>query len=282
MKSLKIRVNAKVNLSLDVTGVREDGYHLLDMLMNSVSVCDEIYAVKSDVNVVYMDGKPADADNTAVKALELLGKEFGISMRVEIAKGIPYSSGMGGSSADASGVFYCAIKLFSLDADKVLELALRVGCDVPYMLYGGAARVQGVGEDISPLSFPDMHLVIAQKIEGASTKEIYRRYDECKGDGGDIDGVLADINANFRPFNVLERSALSLCPQIEEAKKQLLRYTDTVFMTGSGSAYVGVFNSEKDARKCCESITGMKFKTYAATQRKGITELAVDGERARF
>lgn len=274
MQSLKIKVNAKINLSLDITGVRKDGYHLLDMLMTSVDVYDVIEACKSDEPAVFMDGVKACEDNTALKAVNTLRDKFGVSMRIDIRKGIPFSSGMGGSSADASGVFYCAHKLYSLDIDRLLPLALSIGCDVPYMIFGGAARVQGVGEEISPLAFPVMHLVIAQKCEGASTKEIYKRYDECAGEKGSIDDVLKDIKFRFAPFNVLEKSAISLCPEIEQAKQQLLKFTDTVFMTGSGSAYVGVFSDERKATECCDALEGMIFKTCTVTKDRGITELA--------
>lgn len=275
MQDIKIKVNAKVNLSLDITGVRKDGYHLLDMLMTSVGIHDVIYACKSEENAVVMDGKIQGKDNTAFKALQALSEKFGVHMRVEIAKGIPFSSGMGGSSADASGVFYCAYKLYSLDVEELLPLALKVGCDVPYMIFGGAARVQGVGEEIAPLTFPMFHLVIAQKIPGASTKEIYACYDSLKGERGNIDDVLKTIDSGFKPFNVLEKSALTLCPAIEDAKIQLLKYTNTVFMTGSGSAYVGVFADEDSAKECCDSLEGMTFKAYTCTQNKGISEITV-------
>lgn len=276
MQSLRIKVNAKINLSLDITGVREDSYHLLDMLMTSVDVYDEIFACKSRENAVFMDGVKAGEENTALKALNALSDKFGINMFIEIKKGIPFSSGMGGSSADASGVIYCAYKLYSLDIEELLPLALGIGCDVPYMLYGGAARVQGVGEEISPLSFPLMHLVIAQKCVGASTGEIYKRYDKCGKDRGDIDEVLSTIRTRFKPFNVLEKSALSLCPEIEDAKIQLAKFTDTVFMTGSGSAYVGVFPDGQKAEQCCEALKGMLFKTHTVTKDRGITEISQD------
>lgn len=275
MQEIKIKVNAKINLSLDIKGVREDGYHLLDMLMSSVSIYDIIYAKKSSQNIILMDGKEADKNNTALKALELLKKHFGITMHVEIQKGIPFSSGMGGSSADASGVFYCAYRLYGVEMEKLLPLALKVGCDVPYMIYGGDARVTGVGEEIAPLTFPNMHLVIAQKVVGASTGEIYKNYDKCGGEKGSIDKVLDNINVSFLPFNVLEKSAVQLCPEIEKAKKALMRYTDKVFMTGSGSAYVGVFLNEESARKCLEGLDDMIYKAYAATKDKGIEEITI-------
>ena len=136
MKRISIKVNAKINLSLDITGVREDGYHNLDMIMTSVDVFDIITAQKSDKSQVTMDGQVVEANNTAAKALALLQEKFNIAMNVDIVKGIPFSAGMGGSSADASGVFFCASKLFGISIDEMMPLALKVGCDVPYMIFG--------------------------------------------------------------------------------------------------------------------------------------------------
>jgi len=127
MKCISIKVNAKINLSLDITRVREDGYHDLDMLMTSVDIFDTITAQKSDKSQVTMDGKVVESNNTAVKALTLLQEKFGIAMKVDIVKGIPFSAGMGGSSADASGVFFCASKLFGISIDEMMPLALKVG-----------------------------------------------------------------------------------------------------------------------------------------------------------
>ena len=136
MNEISIKVNAKINLSLDITGVRADGYHTLDMLMTSVDIFDTVTARKSSISQVRMDGKVVEGDNTAVKALELLQNKYGINMQVDIVKGIPFSAGIGGSSADASGVFYLTSKLYGIDVEEMIPLALKVCCDVPYMIMG--------------------------------------------------------------------------------------------------------------------------------------------------
>ncbi|MDE5655056.1 MAG: 4-(cytidine 5'-diphospho)-2-C-methyl-D-erythritol kinase [Clostridia bacterium] len=260
MNSISIKVNAKINLSLDITGVRADGYHILDMLMTSVDIFDTITASKSNLPKVTMDNKEVSGDNTAVKALKLLHDKFNIAMQVDIVKGIPFSAGMGGSSADASGVFYCASKLYGIALEEMIGLALKVGCDVPYMLFGGGARVQGVGEIVTPVEVPQMTMVIAQKTSGASTKDIYRKYDDVGGERGN----------GKTHFNVLERGAVMLNPQIAQAKSDLLKFTDLVFMTGSGSAYVGVFDDEEKAKCCVESLQDYVFCKVAHTKHTGI------------
>ncbi|MDE6275983.1 MAG: 4-(cytidine 5'-diphospho)-2-C-methyl-D-erythritol kinase [Clostridia bacterium] len=260
MDYVSIRVNAKINLSLDITGVRADGYHNLDMLMTSVDIYDTVTAQKSDKSQVTMDGKAVEGNNTAVKALKLLQDKFGIAMQVDIVKGIPFSAGMGGSSADASGVFFCASKLFGISFDELIPLALKVGCDVPYMLFGGGAKVQGVGEIITPVELQPLTMVIAQKTVGSSTKDIYAKYDEVGGEKG----------SGKASFNVLERGAVMLNPQIAVAKADLQKFTDRVFMTGSGSAYVGVFDDDKKAKECLANMQGYVFCKLAHTKAQGI------------
>lgn len=260
MNYISIKVNAKINLSLDITGVREDGYHDLDTLMTSVDIFDTVCAQKSDKSRVTMDGKIVEGDNTAIKALRLLQDKFGVAMNVDIVKGIPFSAGMGGSSADASGVFFCASKLFDIPIDELIPLALKVGCDVPYMIFGGSAKVQGVGEIITPVDLQPLTVVIAQKTAGSSTKDIYAKYDEIGG----------ERKSNGEPFNVLERGAAALNPQIAAARCDLQKFSGRVFMTGSGSAYVGVFHDGKRAKECLESLKDYVFCKLAHTKSQGI------------
>ncbi|MDE6189245.1 MAG: hypothetical protein K2G37_03035 [Clostridia bacterium] len=263
MDSISIKVYAKVNIYLDIDGVREDGYHLLDMRNVSVDVFDIICAKKSKISRVIMDGNAVDGSNTAVKALKILEENFGISMRVEIKKGIPFSAGLGGSSADASGVFYCAHKLYGIDFDKLKKLAVKVGCDVPYMMSGGNASVKGVGEIVAPEKFKELTLAICQSAVGASTKEIYAKYDEIGG--------YVNKGENY---NALEKAAVALAPKILTAKEQLLNHTDRVFMTGSGSAFVGIFDDLSLAVKCIESIGDSQFKAVVKTVDKGVKIIA--------
>lgn len=266
MEKIKIKVYAKINLALDVAGVREDGYHELNMLNSSVSIFDVITACKSEHNHVFMDGVEVKDDNTALKTLQLLKENFNINMEVYIEKGIPFSAGLGGSSADASGVFFCAHKLYGIPLDKLVSLAVKVGCDVPYMISGGGAKVRGVGEIVEPCDMPKLSLAICQKEYGASTKEIYSTYDKI--------GAYPKSGENF---NALEKSAITLNPNIQIAKNQLLKSTDKVFMTGSGSAYVGVFDSLEEASRCVDSLgEDFIFKGVAQTLNRGIEVLECD------
>ncbi|MEG1609498.1 MAG: hypothetical protein RR348_06480, partial [Clostridia bacterium] len=216
MENIKIKVFAKVNLGLDIVGIYDDGYHNLNMLMASVDIFDIVEAHKSDESVVFMDGVCAEKTNTASKALRLLEENFGIKMSVDISKGIPMNAGLGGSSADASAVFWCASQLFGVALKDFENLALMVGCDTPYMLYGGAAVVKGRGEIVEPCdNIGKMHLLVAQKKYGVSTAEVYKNYDKNPVRGASIDALINDIGGN-KFFNVLQNSAIELCPSIAE------------------------------------------------------------------
>lgn len=251
MNKIKLKVHAKVNLALDVVGKYSDGYHELDMLMASVNLFDTLTMEKSDQNIVTMNGQIVGQENTAVKALELLTFRYGVHMKVDIVKGIPMGAGLGGSSADASGVFVGASHLFGIALKELEPLAISVGSDVVYMMYGGFARVKGRGEIVEPIHLRPMHLVIAQAEVGASTAMVYHKYDELLTKIGDIDTALDSITKTGRGFfNCLQESAIALSPFIKTTIKDIYAYTDRVFMTGSGSAVVGIFDSDRQAKWC--------------------------------
>ncbi|MEG2561292.1 MAG: 4-(cytidine 5'-diphospho)-2-C-methyl-D-erythritol kinase [Clostridia bacterium] len=323
MENICAKVYAKINIALDILGSYSDGYHKLDMLMTSVDIADVICVSKASASRVIMDGKMCGKENTASKAVALLQEEFGIELRVEIVKGIPMSAGLGGSSADASGVFACAQMLFDLPKDVVTKLANKVGSDVAYMMSGGACRVGGRGEIVQRVDLPNFALVIAQKEVGASTRDVYQRYDKnlieklkeendivakeknklkCENifvengkselnDESDIlansknasvensqesqstkiDSALASVSKNCKgAFNVLQESAIELCPSIETTLRDMQKYAKTAFMTGSGSAVVGVFDNMTAAESCARKLKGYAFVKAVTTLDKGL------------
>ncbi|MGN0771125.1 MAG: 4-(cytidine 5'-diphospho)-2-C-methyl-D-erythritol kinase [Christensenellales bacterium] len=270
MNTIRLKVFAKVNLALDVKDKRPDGYHNLDMLMASVDMYDTLIMSKSDQNLVTMDGVIVGEENTAVRALDRLTEAFGINMRVDILKDIPLKAGLGGSSADAAGVFVGAAHMFGIDIDKMTRLALKVGSDVPYMMKGGFCRVRGKGEIVEPVELDDMNMVILQAEYGASTAQVYNQYDLLGGNSGDVDRVLKEIKNSGRGFfNNLQDAAIRLCPSIEYSVGALQTYTDRVFMTGSGSAVVGVFDDERQARWCELNFGGYLCAKAVRTKKSG-------------
>lgn len=265
MNSLTIKVNAKINLSLDIKGVFEDGYHSLDMLETSVDIFDLIKVSKSDKTQVYMDNEEQDDSNTATKAAKLLEQAYGYKVEVVITKNIPMKAGLGGSSADAAGVFFAYSKLYGIDLQSMNKLASSIGSDVVYMMQGGLKRVRAKGEIVTPCdSNADFIFVVAQKEYGATTQQVYKEFDNHKKEYNSF-----EYN-NINIFNVLQKPAELLTPAIKEAEKDLLKYTDKVFMTGSGSAYVAIFNNIEDAEKCADSLKDYKFVKTAVSKNNGI------------
>ena len=267
MEKIALKVYAKINLMLDIKGILDDGYHSLDMVMNSIDLYDEIIAEKSLENEVYMDGVKQDDKNTACKALEVLSLAYGYRMKVEIKKAIPFSAGVGGSSADAAGVFVAYSELYGIEPEYMTKLALSVGSDVVYMMKGGPARVRCKGEMVFPIeSYQELNMIMLQKEVGASTKDVYANFDKL--------GRIVDKEFKVGDqivFNVLQAPALELCPSIKESIDELYKHTDKVFMTGSGSAVCGVFESKDEAKKALDKIQGEYiFKKVVNTMPQGI------------
>ena len=267
MEKLALKVYAKINLMLDIKGILDDGYHSLDMVMTSCDLFDEIIAQKSTVNEVYMDGELQDEKNTAYKALEVLTLAYGYRMKVEIKKGIPFSAGVGGSSADAAGVFFAYSTLYGIKPEFMTKLALSIGSDVCYMIKGGPAKVRCKGEMVFPIeTYTELYMVMLQKEVGASTKDVYAKYDEL---GRQIQNEF-EIN-NIKVFNVLQAPAIALCPSIQESIDELNKHTNKVFMTGSGSAVCGIFDSKAQAEACLAKIPrGYAFNKVVKTMPCGV------------
>ncbi len=258
MNSLKIKVFAKINYSLDICGKQENGYHSLDMLMTSVDIFDVIECNKALQSSVYIDGKICeDRSNTAWKTLELLQKHYCICLEVRITKGIPYSAGMGGSSADASGILWCVSRLYRIPLKKLHSLAMEIGSDCKYMMYGGCVRAQGVGEKIEVVQQNPQNVVVVQTSIGASTRQVYEQFDKNNISYKDnIRSICANFDCN-KLYNVLETPAQQLCPEIAIAKDLLSKYSSNVCMTGSGSAYFAIFDTYEQA---CEVAKALKEK----------------------
>ena len=267
MEKLTLKVYAKINLMLDIKGILDDGYHSLDMVMTSCDLFDEIIAQKSTENEVYMDGVKQDDKNTAFRALEVLTLAYGYRMKVEIKKGIPMNAGVGGSSADAAGVFFAYSHLYGIDVEYMTKLALSIGSDVVYMIKGGPAKVRCKGEMVFPLdTYNEMYMVMLQKEPGAATKDVYGHYDKI---GRQIQNGF-EINGQ-KIFNVLQAPAIELCPSIKDSIDELSKHTDKVFMTGSGSAVLGVFGSYEEAQECLNKINGdYVFKKVVTTKPCGV------------
>ena len=223
--TVRVLAPAKLTLSLRVTGVRDDGFHLLDAEMVSIDLCDELHFADGDGLVVEGIDVEAGDDNLVRRALRAVGRRA----QVRLVKRIPPGGGLGGGSADAAAVLRWAGR-----ADDV-ALAATLGADVPFCLRGGRARVTGIGEVLSPLPDVDRVFTLLTPPFGVSTPAVYRMWDSLDGPSSS-DGP-----------NDLEPAALAVEPRLAEWRERLGSATGvTPVLAGSGSTWFveGAFPGE--------------------------------------
>jgi 4-diphosphocytidyl-2-C-methyl-D-erythritol kinase len=261
-----LRAFAKINYALEVRGVREDGYHEISTVMQSISLADEVEIERVEGGfelLVEPEGTevgPAE-ENTVYKAWTRLGEltDNRLPVRIRLRKEIPVGAGLGGGSADAAAVLVGLNELFGLGLNytELRNVGLQVGADVPFCIGGGTALGEGVGEVLSPLPAPPPHyLVVAKPAAGAETAWIYRVYDERQvGESSSVASVIkalraGDLNTLAHVIgNDLAPVTEDLVPEVQELERQLLRAGSLgVAMSGTGTAVYGVFASEESAR----------------------------------
>ncbi len=267
---MRLEAFAKINWSLDIIGIREDGYHLMDMIMQPVSLADEIVLTPADNMEITTDGYPrsrADKTNLAMRAALELKESAGYSggVRIHVHKRIPMGAGLGGGSADAAAVLCGLNRLWNLGltGDELEKTGLRLGADVPFMIRGGLARVRGIGELIEPRPCRNNYwMLIFQPCRGLSTREIFESWNPDCVRHPDTESALHALECgNLMQLsesigNVLEPVSSSRCPEIGEAVHSLLASgARLASMTGSGSAVFGVFSSGTEAEKAAAVLS---------------------------
>ncbi len=254
---IKIESSAKLNLVLNIVGVR-DNMHLLDMILTDFPIYDTILLEKNKgVKVVYTNCKTPNND-TAEKMARLICDYFGLEgVYIEITKRIPFGAGLGGSSADASGVARGISKLYDISIPN--ELLLKVGSDVPYMYYGGDKRVKGLGEIVEVIELPKVYKVLVVPNKGVDTKNSYSEYDKNPTENIDIDVWLKDFDeGKLIGHNCLQKGSERLNTSISEVILVMERCGFQPTMTGSGS---GVFACEKDYLVYKQKVLKLKSMT---------------------
>ena len=283
---MDVRAHAKINLMLDITGKKENGYHTLFMLMQSVSLYDTVTVEVADGDGIYLvcdePGVPCDERNTAHRAAAYFLQKAGISKRVNIRleKRIPHEAGLAGGSADAAAVIYALNRLLcpGFSERELTEICLKVGSDVPFCLKGGTCIVQHTGDVVSPvpnISGKDIVIVLCKPESGISTAGAYRQIDEaqhirhldregmlCAAADGDIKEIcrLCD-NVFEQVIDVPERAGI----------KTVMRKSGCLCccMSGSGPTVYGVFDSMEKAELCALELKekyGSAFVCLAVSQ----------------
>ena len=277
---LDIQARAKINWTLDVVGVLPNGYHDLDMLMQSVTLCDRLTMEDADICTLRVRTRrrsyvPADENNLVLRAARALQKETGCTRgaAITLKKFIPVAAGMGGGSSDAAATLKGLNVLWGLGLtdDRLEEIGLTIGADVPFCIRGGLQRAQGVGERLTPLALKTpLYLVAFQPCRGLSTREVFTSLHEDGIDDKDRpDNDAAQqalITGNVRQLgrslgNVLEPVSRRLRPQLDEAIRAIEESGAVgARMTGSGSAVFGVYAHAGACKRAAEHLQ----KTYPA------------------
>lgn len=278
---MKLNAYGKINISLDIVGKRDDGYHLLKMIMQNVDIYDELEFEKIDNGIeILSENKiiPLNKNNLIYKAAELFINTFDVKggIKVKIAKNIPIAAGMAGGSADAAATLKAMRDLYKKEIDDktLMELGVKIGADVPYCILGGTALCEGIGEIITPLkSFKNHILVIVKPNFGISTKAVYKAIDIKKIYNHPkteelISGMEKDdlnfVSKNMK--NLLENVTVRKNPIINEIKGEMIENGALgSMMTGSGPTVFGFFEDMQKAQKCYDKLK-TKYKECYITR----------------
>lgn len=271
MRELYVRARAKINLTLDVTGKREDGYHNVEMIMQTVNLYDELWIQRIPVPMIRITSNlrwlPCDERNLAYQAVQLMREFYGITEGVHIylKKRIPVAAGLGGGSSDAAAVFVGLNKLFNLHVTKreLMNLGLQLGADVPYCILRGTALAQGIGEQLTPLApMPRCWVVLAKPGIHVSTGSVYQKLNlqniKKRPSTKDVIQAIEDKNIDqiaSELCNVLETVTMEEHPVIAQLKDSFIEYGALgTLMSGSGPTVFGLFKNKETAQKAARQL----------------------------
>lgn len=281
MDKISLKALAKINLGLDVVRRREDGYHEVRMIMQTIHLFDRVNIEKTSepgirikTNLSYL---PVNENNLIYKAGRLLMDEFDITegVSVDLDKRIPVAAGMAGGSTDAAAMLYGMNKMFGLglSMQELKDRGVKIGADVPYCLMRGTALAEGIGEKLK--SLPPMikcPVLIAKPQISVSTKFVYENLElDGKANHPDIDQLIKDIKAKDlqgvcdHMGNILETVTIPNYPIIAEIKKNMLENGAAgAMMSGSGPTVFGLFDDAEKAKQAYKAMkkSGLSRQTY--------------------
>jgi len=286
--SLLLTAPAKVNLSLDVLGHREDGYHFVEMVLQTIDLCDEIKVERTTngkIKVICSHPHvPTSQDNLVWKAAQLLREECGgtrgLGATITISKNIPVAAGLAGGSSNAATVMKGLNQLWGLNLpeSELARIGLRLGADIPFCLRGGTALARGIGEELTTISSPPkLWVVLFKPNVGVSTAEVYKNYDETivrrrpnnralltAIESGDLQAMAAAME------NVLESVTFGRLPLLLRLKQKAMELGAlTALMSGSGPT---IYALTPDYRRAIAIYNGLKHQvefSYITTFKEG-------------
>ena len=273
--SIVLKSYGKINLGLDVLRRREDGYHEVRMIMQTVGLYDVLTMKKRKDDKIEMTCNlsflPTDERNLVYKAVKLIKDKYHIKDGVEInlSKRIPVAAGMAGGSSNCAAALKGMNQLFDLglSIDELCEIGVTLGADVPYCIWGGTALSEGIGEKLSRVdAMPDCYILIAKPGISVSTAFVYKNHDlPALSKHPDIDGMLECLKEKDltgicdRLENVLETVTIKEYPIIEKVKKHLMdQGAKGALMSGSGPTIFAIFEDKKTADDAMESLRSIE------------------------
>ncbi len=281
MKDISVKALAKINLGLDVVRKREDGYHEVRMIMQTIHLFDRLEISKNTSGEISMETNlaflPTNENNLVYKAAKLLKDEFEIKdgVHVWLHKYIPVAAGMAGGSTDAAAVLYGMNRMFELglSVEELMKRGVKIGADVPYCLLRGTALAEGIGEKLTKL--PPMvkcPVLIAKPQVNVSTKFVYENLKlDAQKKHPDIDRLVSDIKEQdlykiaADMGNILETVTIPAYPVIAEIKENMLEHgAVNAMMSGSGPTVFGLFDDENTATAAYEEMkaSGLAKQVY--------------------
>lgn len=273
---MKLKAYSKINLLLDVTGIKQNGYHSLFTIMQSVSLSDVITVERNDSEKITVscdtEGVPTDRSNIVYKCAEKFFEYANIKenngIHIHIEKNVPFGAGMGGGSGDGAAVLVALNKLFNLNySEKILcRIGIKVGADIPFCIIGGTALALDTGAVVAPL--PDLkeyYITVVKPEESVSTKEAYQAVDAIENTKHPKNNTMLELLADGE-----SDEALKYCANVFEQAFDIPGRVDikdifnkngalAACMTGSGSAIYGIFDEEKSAEKSAQALK-LNFK----------------------
>ena len=289
---LTLKANSKINLLLDITGIKKNGYHKLFTIMQSISLGDIITVEKIDGEEITIscdtEGVPTDKRNIVYKCAEKFFEYADIKenngIHIHIEKHTPFCAGMGGGSADGAAVLCALNKLCesNLSCEELCDIGFKIGADIPFCIKGGTQRVQGAGEIMNPVPKlnDNLFVLIAKPHFSVSTKLAFQGFDEqiqpqradvagmiAALEAGNLDEITAKLGNVFEPFCSLEKISAIKEIMLEQGAKGAL-------MSGSGSAVFALFEEKEKAEACAETLRPqMEQVDVVQPLSKGIYEL---------
>lgn len=260
MKYINLKARAKINTALDVLGKREDGYHELRMIMQTVNLCDNIFIKKIRENNIKLTCNlswlPVDGRNLMYKAADLMRKRYNIEsgIAMELTKTIPVAAGLAGGSSDCAAVIVGINRLFDLNIpfEEMLSIGKELGADVPYCIMRGTVLAEGIGEKLTKLSpFPDCFVLLCKPNINVSTATVFKSLElDSVTEHPDIEKMIADIEkGDIKAVadgmcNVLENVTIKNYPIIADIKTKMLdNGAIGSMMSGSGPTVFGFYES---------------------------------------